>query len=168
MNPPRGGFLFVWKTSSRLFRLSKPLLHAISARRREGRLREQSSLSDQAALGKENAPMSVRDFAVRRELDSESIVELVAGLAAVVLGILGSSGFAPTRFALIALLELGCVSRLTSPAIAGTFVRAFPNRFTRMGLRERQIRSGRPPDSSLRSFRRDAGGIADDHCRQLW
>ena len=52
-------------------------------------------------------------------------LQTMAGLAAIVLGILALPGFAPTRPVLIALLELGCFSSLTSAAIGGTFVRAF-------------------------------------------
>ena len=52
-------------------------------------------------------------------------LQTMAGLAAIVLGILALSGFAPTKLVLIALLELGCFSSLTSAAIGGTFVRAF-------------------------------------------
>lgn len=63
--------------------------------------------------------MSVSDVAVRRESGSESIVELSASMAAIALGILALSGFAPTRLALIALLELGCFSHLMSAVIVG-------------------------------------------------
>jgi hypothetical protein len=48
-----------------------------------------------------------------------------AGLAAIVLGILALSGFAPTKLVLIALLELGCFSSMTSAVIGGTFARVF-------------------------------------------
>jgi hypothetical protein len=52
-------------------------------------------------------------------------LQMMAGLAAIVLGILALSGFAPTKLVLIALLELGCFSSLTSAVIGGTFARAF-------------------------------------------
>jgi hypothetical protein len=52
-------------------------------------------------------------------------LQTTAGLAAIVLGISALSGFAPTKLVLIALLELGCFSSLTSAAIGGTFARAF-------------------------------------------
>jgi hypothetical protein len=52
-------------------------------------------------------------------------LQTMSGLASIVLGILALSGFAPTKLVLIALLELGCISSLTSAAIGGTFVCAF-------------------------------------------
>jgi hypothetical protein len=98
--------------------------------------------------------MGVTGVGVRRESGSESIVELVAVLAAIVLGILALSGFAPTRLVLIALLELGCLLHLTTAVTGRTFVLAFPNGFARIGPRERRIRSGRTPDPGQRSSRR--------------
>ena len=50
---------------------------------------------------------------------------MMAGLAAIVLGILALSGFAPTRQVSIALLELGCFSSLASAVIARSFPRVF-------------------------------------------
>lgn len=52
-------------------------------------------------------------------------LQTMAGLAAIVLGILAWSSFAPTKLVLIALLELGCFSSLTSAVIGGTFARTF-------------------------------------------
>jgi hypothetical protein len=49
----------------------------------------------------------------------------MAGSAAIVLGILALCGFAPTELTLIALLELGCFSSLTSGLIGVSFARAF-------------------------------------------
>jgi hypothetical protein len=63
----------------------------------------------------------VGDFAA-----GTTCLQTMAGLAAIVLGILALSGLAPTKLTLIALLELGCFSSLTSAVIAGTFMRAFP------------------------------------------
>lgn len=52
-------------------------------------------------------------------------LQTMTGLAAIVLGILALSGFAPTTLVLIALLGLGCFASLTSAFIAGTLARAF-------------------------------------------
>jgi hypothetical protein len=49
----------------------------------------------------------------------------IAGLAAIVLGILALSGFASTTLVLIALLELGCFVSVSSAIIRRTFARAF-------------------------------------------
>jgi hypothetical protein len=49
----------------------------------------------------------------------------MAGSAAIVLGIFALCGFAPTEVTLIALLELGCFSSLTSGLIGVSFARAF-------------------------------------------
>jgi hypothetical protein len=49
----------------------------------------------------------------------------MAGSAAIVLGIFALCGFAPTELMLIALLELGCFSSLTSGLIGVSFARAF-------------------------------------------
>jgi hypothetical protein len=52
-------------------------------------------------------------------------LQTMAGLAAVILGILALSGFVPITLVLIALLGLGCFACLTSAFISGAFVRAF-------------------------------------------
>jgi len=49
----------------------------------------------------------------------------IAGLAAIVLGILALSGFASKTLVLIALLELGCFVSVSSAIIRRTFARAF-------------------------------------------
>jgi hypothetical protein len=49
----------------------------------------------------------------------------MAGSAAIVLGIFALCGFAPIEVTLIALLELGCFSSLTSGLIGVSFARAF-------------------------------------------
>jgi hypothetical protein len=49
----------------------------------------------------------------------------MAGSAAIVLGIFALCGLAPTELMLIALLELGCFSSLTSGLIGVSFARAF-------------------------------------------
>jgi hypothetical protein len=49
----------------------------------------------------------------------------MAGSAAIVLGIFALCGLAPTEVTLIALLELGCFSSLTSGLIGASFARAF-------------------------------------------
>jgi hypothetical protein len=48
-------------------------------------------------------------------------LQTIAGMAAIVLGILALSGFSPPKLVLIALLELGCFSTLTSAVIKRTF-----------------------------------------------
>jgi hypothetical protein len=52
-------------------------------------------------------------------------LQTMAGLAAIVLGIFALCGLAPTELMLIALLELGCFSSLTSGLIGVSFARAF-------------------------------------------
>lgn len=52
-------------------------------------------------------------------------LQTMVGLAAIFLGVLALSGFAPTKLVLIALLELGSFSSLTSAVIGGTLARAF-------------------------------------------
>lgn len=79
-------------------------------------------------------------------------LQTMAGLAAIVLGILALSGFAPTKLVLIALLELGCLSSLTSAAIGGTFVRAF-RLATRLG------------SPGATAPHRVAAGLAGESCR---
>lgn len=52
-------------------------------------------------------------------------LQTMTGLAAIVLGILALSGFAPITPVLVALLGLGCFATLTSAFISGAFARAF-------------------------------------------
>ena len=51
-------------------------------------------------------------------------LQTMTGLAAIVLGILALSGFAPLTLVLIALLGLGCFATLSSAAITGALTRA--------------------------------------------
>jgi hypothetical protein len=62
---------------------------------------------------------------VRDTASDTAGLQTMTGLAAIVLGILALSNFAPTTLVLIALLGLGCFSTLTSTFIAGAFARAF-------------------------------------------
>ncbi len=52
-------------------------------------------------------------------------LQTIAGLSAIVLGILALSGFVPITLLLIALLCLGCFIGLTSTFLAGSLVRTF-------------------------------------------
>ena len=74
-----------------------------------------------AALSQLNAAL----VDIRPPTTDTTGLQTMAGLAAIVLGILALSGFAPTKLVLIALLQLGCFSSLTRAVIAGTFARAF-------------------------------------------
>ena len=65
-------------------------------------------------------PRIVRDMAT-----GVAALPTMAGSAAIVLGIFALCGFAPTEVTLIALLELGCFSSLTSGLIGVSFARAF-------------------------------------------
>jgi hypothetical protein len=63
---------------------------------------------------------TVRDMAT-----GVAALPTMAGSAAIVLGIFALCGIAPTEVTLIALLELGCFSSLTSGLIGVSFARAF-------------------------------------------
>ena len=62
-----------------------------------------------AALSQLNAAL----VDIRPPTTDTTGLQTMAGLAAIVLGILALSGFAPTKLVLIALLQLGCFSSLT-------------------------------------------------------
>jgi hypothetical protein len=62
----------------------------------------------------------VRDAAV----DAAGL-QAMAGLGAIVLGILALSGFAPTTLELIALLGLGCLASVASASVSETVARLF-------------------------------------------
>jgi hypothetical protein len=62
---------------------------------------------------------------VRNMATGVAALPTMAGSAAIVLGIFALCGFAPTEVTLIALLELGCFSSLTSAFVGGSFARAF-------------------------------------------
>jgi hypothetical protein len=92
-----------------------------------------------SSLISNNASMRLRTLAAARANADPTLTRIIGDLAtrttdlqtmaesaAIVLGILALSGFAPTKLTLIALLELGFFSSLTSAVIEGTFMRAFP------------------------------------------
>jgi hypothetical protein len=58
---------------------------------------------------------------VRDTARNATSLQTIAGMAAIVLGILALPGFSPPKLVLIALLELGCFSSLTSAVIKRTF-----------------------------------------------
>lgn len=65
------------------------------------------------------------DRLVQEAASDNAGLQTMVGLAAIVLGILALSGFAPTTLVLIALLGLGCFAGLSSSFLAGSLARLF-------------------------------------------
>jgi hypothetical protein len=84
-----------------------------------------ASMHLHVAAGMPANPNPLREQLIRESARDKAGLQTMAGLAAIVLGILALSGFTPVTLMLVALLGLGCFTALTSGFLAAALSRAF-------------------------------------------
>lgn len=84
-----------------------------------------ATLRMRVLVGTMGAANPTIDRLVQEAASDNAGLQTMVGLAAIVLGILALSGFAPTTLVLIALLGLGCFAGLSSSFLAGGLARLF-------------------------------------------